>query len=139
MANIIYNKFKEYLGNDTIDLDNDTFRVALLTSSHIPSAGYVSFADVSSNEVSGAGYIANGQKLTNVTWGESGDGISYFNADDPEWTDASFTARYAVIYDDTTTVPPNVLVCMYDFVVDQYVNNGTFISTLDPRGILKIQ
>jgi len=139
MANIIYNKFKEYIGDDTIDLDNDVFKVALLTNSHIPSAGYHLFGDVSSNEISGAGYTAGGVALTNITWGESGDGISYFDADNPTWSNATFIARYAVIYDDTTTSPLDALVCMYDFSADQQVNQGIFTLTFNSLGILKIE
>ena len=139
MANLIYNKFKEYCGDNTIDLDNDTFKCALLTDSHTPSAGYTLFGDLSSDEVSGSpGYTAGGVALTNITWGESGDGISYFNADDIQWTSATLTARYAVIYDDTTTSPPDALVCMYDFGSNQIVNQGTFTLQLNPLGLLKI-
>lgn len=138
MANLIYNKFKEYCGDNTIDLDNDTFKCALLTDSHVPSAGYTLFGDLSSSEVSGTGYIAGGVVLTNVTWGESGDGISYFNADDIRFTNVTLTARYAVIYDDTTTTPLNALVCMYDLVSNQLVNQGTFTLQLDTRGILRV-
>lgn len=137
MTSFIYNKFKEYCGDDTIDLDNDTFKCALLTSSHVPSAGYALFGDVSSNEVSGSGYTAGGKNLTNITWGET-DGISTFDADNIIWTDATFTARYAVIYDDTTTSPPDVLVCMYDLEEDNFVNNGTFTLTFNSVGIIRI-
>lgn len=33
-----YNSFKEYIADGTIDLDTDTFKVTLHTSSYTPSA-----------------------------------------------------------------------------------------------------
>jgi len=139
MANFFYNSFKLHVGNDTIDLDGDVIKCALLTSSHVPSAGYTVFADVSSDEVSGSGYTAGGVTLTNVTWISTGTEAAYFNADDPLWTDSTFTARYAVFYDDTTTFPADVLMCMYDFEAEQFVNNGSFRLTLNPQGLFKIE
>ena len=138
MANIIYDRFKLHLGNDTIDLENDVFKCALLTDSHIPSAGYQIFTDVSSNEVSGAGYTAGGVQLTNTSWSEAG-GIAYFDANNIQWSNATFTARYAVIYDDTTTFPSDVLMCMYDLNQNQFINKGTLTLTLHSQGIMKIQ
>ena len=137
MASFIFNKFKLHVGNDTIDLDGDSFKCALLTDSHVPSAGYEVFTEVSSDEVSGSGYTAGGVILTNVTWTEL-DGSATLDCDDPLWSDSSFTARYAVFYDDTTTFPADVLMFLYDFNTNQLVNNGTFRLTLDTLGIAEI-
>jgi len=138
MANIIYNKFKEYCGDGTIDLDTHTFKCALLDNTHTPSAGYSTFAEVSSAEVSGTGYTAGGETLVNVSWGDD-EGTSTFDADDVVWSDSRFTARYAVIYDDTTTTPVDALICMYDLTSDRVVNLGTFTLAFDSEGILKIE
>lgn len=137
MANFIFNQFKLHVGNDTIDLDGDVFKCALLTDSHVPSAGYERFAEVSSTEVSGSGYTAGGITLTNVTWAIVND-ASYFDSDDPLWTNATFTARYAVIYDDTTTFPADVLMFFYDFEANQLINNGSLRLRLDSRGFARI-
>jgi len=137
MANFIFNKFKLHLGNDVIDLDGDAFKCALLTDSHVPSAGYELFAEVSSDEVSGSGYTAGGKALTNVTWTEAG-GSATLDSDDPIWTNATFTARYAVFYDDTTTFPRDVLMFFYDLDANQIVNNGSFRLRIDSSGIARI-
>lgn len=137
MANFIFNKFKLHVGNDVIDLDGDVIKCALLTDSHVPSAGYEVFAEVSSNEVSGAGYTAGGFTLTNVTWTEA-NGNATLDSDDILWSAASFTARYAVFYDDTTTFPADVLMFFYDFDANQLVNNGSFRLRINSLGIARI-
>jgi len=55
------------------------------------------------------------------------------------WSDSRFTARYAVIYDDTTTTPVDALICMYDLTSNRVVNLGTFTLAFDSEGILKIE
>lgn len=137
MSDLIYNKFKIYLGNDTIDMDNDTFKCVLLTSSHVPSAGYEVYSDIANDEVIGDGYTTGGVTLNNATWTES-NGVATFDADDALWTNATFTARYAVIYDDTSLLPDNVLLCMFDLGSDQFVNNGSFRIRFNSGGILKL-
>jgi hypothetical protein len=105
-----YNSFREFMGDGTIDLDGDTFKVMLTSSSYTPSASHTVKADVT-NELSTAnGYTAGGDTLANVTWGHSG-GTATFNADDTVWTASggTITARYAVIYDDTAA--SDQLVC----------------------------
>jgi len=107
-----YQSFREYLGDSTIDLDNDTFKVMLTSSSYTPNAGtHTAKADVT-NELSTAnGYTAGGATLGSVTWTRSGATVT-FDAADTVWTASggSIVARYAVIYDDTTTSPADALV-----------------------------
>ena len=137
MANFIFDKFKLYVGDGTIDLDNDAFKCALLTDSHVPSAGYEAFAEISSAEVSGSVYTAGGVVLTGVTWTESG-GTGTFDANNPTWTDSSFTARYAVVYDDTTTSPADALMFFYDLDANNLVNNGTIRLIVNASGLARI-
>lgn len=103
----IYNKFLEYMADGTIDLDGDTFKVALVSSTYTPSAStHTVYADIT-NELSTAnGYTAGGATLGTVTWTESGGTVT-FDAADASWTASggSITARYAVIYDDTPSTP----------------------------------
>jgi hypothetical protein len=115
---VIYNKFLEYMADGTIDLDGDTFKVALVASGYTPSvSGHSTFADIT-NELSTAnGYTAGGATLGTVTWAESG-GTATFDCANPSWTASggAITARYAVIYDDTPTSPADPLVayCLLD-------------------------
>src|SRR3712207_1302567 len=67
MANVIYNSFKRNIMSGGIDLDTDTIKVALVTSSYTPDQdAHDNFDDVT-NEVSGTGYTARGVTLGSVT------------------------------------------------------------------------
>lgn len=98
---VIYNKFKEFMADGTIDLDTDSFRCALVTSSYTPAATHETWTSVSANEVAnGNGYTTHGDAMA-VTWVESSGTVTW-DSDDPAWTASggSITARYAVIVHD---------------------------------------
>lgn len=104
-----YDSFKEYLGDGTIDLDGDTFKVLLTSSAYTPNAGtHTTLTDIT-NELSGNGYAR--QTLTSVTWTEA-SGTVTFDSADPQWTASggSIVARYWVLYDDTPTSPADPLI-----------------------------
>ena len=94
-----YESFSELIADGTFDLDANTFKVSLHTSTHTPSASaHVVFADVD-NELSTAnGYTSGGATLGSVTWNRSG-GTATFDAADVVWTASggSIVARYAII------------------------------------------
>ena len=136
MADLIYNKFKEYMADGTIDLDTDAFKIMLTTDSYTPAATHSVKADVD-NEVEGTGYTAGGASLASVTWTES-SGTVTFDAADISWTTATFTARYAVIYDDSVGDPVKPLVCLIDFGTDKSVTAGTFTIQFHANGIFTL-
>lgn len=110
---VFYNTFKLYEGDGTIDLDSDTFRMLLTSSSYTPSADHTVLADIT-NELTGNGYA---RYALTQTWTRSGGTVT-FDTDNAQF-DASggaITARYAVIYDDTPTAPADPLVayCLLD-------------------------
>ena len=137
MADIIYNSFKEYMADGTIDMDGDSFKIALLDNGHTPAATHSVWADVSADEISGDGYTTGGQALTSVVWDRTA-GTVKFDAANPQWTGATFTARYAVIYDDTPESPADPLVCLIDFGADKTVENNTFTVQFHEDGILTL-
>lgn len=135
MADLIYTSFKRRCADGTFDMDNDTFKCALFTSTHTPNAANAVLADLT-GEVTGAGYTAGGATLTSVTWTTSGTS-AVFDAADPSWTSAGITARYAVIYKSgTANSLTNPLVCLLDFGADKGVTGGTFTVTFNASGIL---
>ncbi len=135
MADLIYDSFKEYLGDGTIDLDGHVFKVALLGSGYVPDAGHAGFPDVSSHEIAGTGYVAGGATLSGCSWTRNG-GTATFDADDPEWSGATFSARYAVLYDASTA--QECLVKLFDFGEDKTVSGGTFLLQFDALGVLTL-
>lgn len=114
--------FKEDLLNKEQDLGNgaDTIKIALYTSS--ASLDSTTTAYTTSNEVTGSGYTAGGVTLTNQVVDTSGT-TAYFDADDPEWTSASFTTAGALIYNSTAS---NKAIAVLSFGGDFTVTSGTF-------------
>lgn len=99
----LYESFREYVADGTIDLDTHTFKVMLVASGYTPSASSHSVkADITNELATANGYTAGGATLASVTWTRSGGTVTW-DAADTAWTASggSITARYAVIYDDT--------------------------------------
>jgi hypothetical protein len=113
--------FKEDLFNKIQDLEADTIKIALYTSSATLGAATTAYS--ATNEISGTGYTAGGETLTTATVATSGT-TAYVDFDNPEWTTATFTARGALIYNDTTAGDNSVAVL--DFGGDFTVSSGTF-------------
>lgn len=130
----------ETLGEaSAIDYLSDTIKVALLDNTFTPDLDTQEFfADVSADEVVGAGYVAGGATLT-------GKAISYdpatntvkFDADDPEWNPSTITARYAVVYKSTGTGSTSPLLSIVDFGVDQSTLGGAFTIAWSGAGMLE--
>ena len=105
----------------------NTFKVALYTASAIINETTTAYS--ATNEVSGTGYTAGGNTLTISTSPTSSNNSSsvptaYISFSNTSWTSASFTARAALIYNDTATGNPSVAVL--DFGTDKTVSNDTF-------------
>lgn len=81
-----------------IDLDNDSFRMVLLTASYTPANTHSAWSDLSAAEASGTGYTAGGEAVT-VTVTESGGTINV-DSGDVSWASSTITAKYAAIVRD---------------------------------------
>lgn len=102
-----YNSFKRYLGDGTIDLDNDTFVMGLYQSTSNAATATLSVTGSLTNEVSsGNGYASGGKTLTGVTWSTGASASEMrFDATATIWSASGgniANIRYAVIYDNTT-------------------------------------
>ena len=110
-------------------LDTDDIRIALYTSSASLSAttdGYTTSNEITN--ASGSAYTAGGLQLTSVAVTEdSTSGV--FDAADPEWTSASFTANGALIYNKTlgdASSNARGAIAVLAFGGDFTVSGGTF-------------
>jgi|TARA_R110000824_G_C15107916_1_gene666888 hypothetical protein len=112
--------FKGEILDEQHDLAADTIKIALFTSSASLGAGTTAYS--TSNEISGAGYTAGGATLASKTVATTGT-IAYFDAADPEWTSATFTANGALIYNDTNA---DKAIAVLAFGGDFTVAGGTF-------------
>jgi hypothetical protein len=108
-------------------LDSDTIHIALYTSSASLAAttdGYITSGEVAN----GNGYTTGGEALASKTVEEnSTSGV--FDAADPTWTSATFTARGALIYNKTlgdASSNARGAIAVLDFGGDFTVAGGTF-------------
>jgi hypothetical protein len=124
---------KAYTG--LLDWDTNAIKVALFTSTYVPSQANDTLYSALSNEVSGSapGYSTGGVALANKTNTVSSL-TTTLDADDSSWTTATFTARVAVVYDTVTSA----LLGYIDFGADQSVVVGTFTIQWSGSGIATI-
>ena len=142
MASGIYNDYKvRMLGSGTMaDLDGDTIKIALLTSSYTPDFdAHDFFDDVSANEVGASGtYSAGGATLSVTLTQDNTDNEGVFDATDVSWTSATITARYAIIYKSTGVSSTSPLIALIDFGSNVSSTAGTFAITFAAEGIVNV-
>jgi len=111
-------------GTTTTTGTGNTFKIALFTSSATMSASTTAYA--TTNEVSGTGYTAGGNTLTNVDPTTSGT-TALTDFADTTWSSSSITARGALIYNSSTTAgTANRAVAILDFGADKTSTSGDF-------------
>jgi hypothetical protein len=114
--------FKVELLGGTHDLDTDTIKIALYTSSATLGASTTTYS--STNEVaSGSGYTTGGNTLAGASITSSGT-TAFVDFTDTTWTSASFTARGALIYNSSKS---DKAIAVLDFGADKTSTNGDFV------------
>ena len=107
-----------------IDLVDDTLKIALYSSSATITRTTASYTGLA-NEITGTGYTAGGATLSNVTIATDSTGNRvWLDCDDVVWDNATFTARYAIVYDDTVATKP--IIAYYDFGSNQSPSASRF-------------
>ena len=99
----------------------NTFNAALYTSS--ASLGAATTAYTTSEEVSGTGYTAKGNSLTRVDPSTSGT-TALTDFADTTWSSSTITARGAMIFNDSASGDPSVVIL--DFGADKTSTAGDF-------------
>lgn len=97
------------------------FKIALYTSA--ADLGAATTAYSATNEVSGTGYTAGGNTLTNIDPVTSGT-TGFADFADTTWTDATITAAGALIYNSSQS---NRAVAVLSFGGDKTSTNGDFV------------
>jgi hypothetical protein len=136
----MYGKFLLSLANKEVDLDSDTLKVMLCTSSYTPDQDTHQYKSSVTNEVTGTGYTATGQALTSVVVAYDGASNTLkLDAADPSWAGSTITARYAVFYDASpASDATRPLISYVDFGADVVSTSGAFTIQLDAAGIVTI-
>jgi len=121
--------------HDFRNTGGDTFKLALYTSAATIDANTTSYT--STNEVTGTNYTAGGGTLVNLGVTASNTsasaGTGYTDYSDLTFTNATITARGALIYNTTpsangtaNTTLTNAAVCALDFGSDKTSTAGDF-------------
>ena len=106
---------------------SDTLKMALYTAYATLDQDTTAYS--SANEISGTGYTAGGQTLSNVTI-NSGSNTVYVSFSNVVWNPAQFTTRGALIYNSTKS---NACIAVLDFGSDKIqTGNNTFSVILPP-------
>lgn len=135
----VYGKFLTSLANKEVDLDSDTLKVMLCTSTYTPDQDAHIYKSSVTNEVVGTGYTAGGLALASKTITYTGaTNVIALDAADLSWATSTITARYAVIYDSTGTDATSALLGWVDFGVDTSSSGGPFNITWDAAGLLTV-
>lgn len=119
--------FKVDMLNGKQNVASDTLKMALYTA--YASLNQDTTEYTSANEISGTGYTAGGQTLSNVAINSSSNTV-YVSFDNVVWNPAQFTTRGALIYNSTKS---NASIAVLDFGSDKIqTGNNTFTVTLPP-------
>ena len=98
-----------------------TFQIALYTDSASFTAATTAYT--TSNEISGTNYSAKGNTLTRIDPSSSGT-TALTDFADTSWTTATFSAMGAMIFNDTASGDPSVIIL--DFGALKTATAGTF-------------
>ena len=112
--------FKTELLGGVHDLDTDTIKIALFTSSATLGAATTTYS--ATNEVVGTGYTAGGNTLTGATISSSGT-TAIVDFDNTTWASSTITARGAMIYNASKA---DRAIVILDFGSDKTSTDGDF-------------
>ncbi len=123
-GNFMCTSFKKELmeaKHNFLNSGGNTFKIALYTNSASFTAATTAYT--SSNEVTGTGYTAAGNTLTRVDPTTSST-TAYTDFADTTWTSSTITARGALVFNDSASGDPSVIVL--DFSSDKSSSAGDF-------------
>jgi hypothetical protein len=127
MASLIYNSFWEDLARGAIDLDTDTFKVMLTTSTYTEDKDSHLKRSSVTNEVTGTGYTAGGASTTVTVTKDTANDRLDVTIGAASWSTATITARKAVIYKSRGGASSaDELVAVIDFGSDVVSSGGTW-------------
>lgn len=143
-AFFVYGNALEQIANGTIDLDTDSFRMILVGTGYTPNQSTdTAYSNVSGSEVTGTGYTAGGQAITQSV-SRSGLAVT-FDCDDQSWTSSTISgAAYAVIVRDAdgngSLVAGDLLLaaCELEDGGSLSTTNGTLAVTINASGVFTI-
>ena len=142
MANIIYTIAKEQIFDNTIDLEADTFRVALLESSANQSAAHVNVSQVITADPELTNVALTRQAISNAQVRAANTRAEWYDAGDGyvEWANVSQEASelcvaylvYKFVTDDGASIP----IMMVDSFTNVTPNGSDIRVTWNAAGMM---
>lgn len=136
----LYGAALEAILAGSIDLDNDSFRMVLVSGDYVPDqAADAAWSEISENEITGTGYTAGG-KATPITLSRMGLAVS-LDTSDVSWPSSTLTATYAVIVRDAggagALAASDLPICFCELEDGAAVSttNGTLAVTVNAAGL----
>jgi hypothetical protein len=130
MASVIPRSVKKEITDGYVA--ETTWKVALCTNAFVPTALMTTYASITNEVPNGSGYTTGGAELLGRSSAYVGNDAK-FDATDLAWSSASFSCRYAVLYETTGGKIRGI----YD-LGDQTVNSGTLTLLWNTSGILTV-
>ena len=123
-GNFMCTSFKVEILKAVHNFTNSTgnmFNIAMYTNSASFTAATTAYT--ATNEVSGTAYVAKGNTLVNVT-PTSSSTTALTDFSDSTWSSSTITARGAMIFNDTASGDPSVVIL--DFGSDKSSSSGDY-------------
>lgn len=130
MASLNFDSFFDDVSRGAVDMDSDSFKILLVTSTYAPNKGtHTKRSDVT-NEVVGTGYTAGGVASVCTVAKDTGLHKITYSFASVSWAAATITARAAVIYKSRGgAASADELVGYVDFGADITSTAGAFQVT----------
>jgi hypothetical protein len=144
MSSMLTNRGMHSILSGTVDLTADTIKVMLLDSTFTPLATHNFVSEISSDELTGSGYVAgfagSGRKtLASKTFTEDDtDGVVTFDAADLTWAAINAgTAKYAAIIKEITNDAASLVIGYVEFT-PRVTNGSSLVVSWSTAGIFRI-
>lgn len=136
---VVYNDYLLAEGVQEVKLNTDALKVALFTSASIAinkfvnGATYTAFAADGNEVANGNGYTTGGESVPTVTYTGGAGNPSVLAGGAVAWTGSGsgFTARAAVLYDNTSTTKRAIAYCLLDSTPADYTVASGDVLTLN--------
>lgn len=138
MASLVYTSFFEDQAKGNIDVDVDTFRMMLVTSSYVANKDHNRRDDITNEVAAGGGYTAGGSVVTLTGSLDTANDRYDLTIGSVNWPTSTISAAGAVIYKARGGASSaDELVCYLDFGGTIVSTGGTF--TVTPSSPIRIQ
>lgn len=127
MSSLIYNRALLAVCKGLIDLDADSFKMALLGDGYTPDMDAHEFRSSLADEATGTGYTAGGKAVDlSVALDTANDRVA-ITIPQTEWVTTTLAngVRYAVVYQDNGNAATDRLIALIDHGSEFTTNQGT--------------